>query len=306
MQTTLKKNRSAGARLAAVMKKNWGAWLLLLPAVLCIYFFIIRPQIECIYWSFFNMKGYNLQDFAGLDNYKRVLSDTTFLKTLWNTCQYVLWSLLIGAGLPVIIAVILNEMVHIRNTLRFCVYFPSALPGVAIMMLWYLIYYPDQGGLLNMILSHFGAGPYGWLQDENWTILYIVISMTWSGAGATAIYYFAALQGVSKELYEAALIDGAGFVRRFRVVTFPHISGVFLLFVVKQIIGVFSIMEQPLQMTDGGPNDASLTLGLMAYRYGFVSVRPQLAMAVSVIMFVILLFLTCFYFKLNKKIESNY
>lgn len=306
MQTALKKNKSAGAKLAAVLKKNWGAWLLLLPAVVCIYFFIIRPQIECIYWSFFNMKGYTLQDFAGLDNYKRVLSDTTFLKTLWNTCQYVLWSLLIGAGLPVVIAVILNEMVHIRNTLRFCVYFPSALPGVAIMMLWYLIYYPDQGGLLNMILSHFGAGPYGWLQDENWTILYIVISMTWSGAGATAIYYFAALQGVSKELYEAALIDGAGFVRRFRVVTFPHISGVFLLFVVKQIIGVFSIMEQPLQMTDGGPNDASLTLGLMAYRYGFVSVRPQLAMAVSVIMFVILLFLTCFYFKLNKKIESNY
>lgn len=252
------------------------------------------------------MKGYSVESFAGFDNYKRILTDTTFLKTLWNTCQYVLWSLVIGAVLPVIVAVVLNEMVHMRNTFRFCVYFPSALPGVAVMMLWYLIYYPDQGGLLNIILSKMNIAPYVWLQDESKTILYIVISMTWGGAGATAIYYFAALQGVNKELYEAAMIDGAGFFKRFRIITFPYISGVFLLFLVKQIIAVFSIMEQPLQMTDGGPNDASMTLGLMAYRFGFVSVRPQLAMTINVIMFVILLFLTCFYFKLNKKIESDY
>lgn len=256
--------------------------------------------------SFFNMKGYSIGSFAGLDNYKRVLTDTTFLKTLWNTFQYVFWSLIVGAGLPVVMAVILNEMVHWRNTFRLCIYFPSVLPGVAVMMIWYLIYYPDQSGLLNMLLSSLGLNTYEWLQDSNWTILYIIISMTWSGAGHTAIYYFAALQGVNKELYEAAMIDGAGFFKRFKVVTFPHISGVFLLFVVKQIINVFSIMEQPLQMTDGGPNDASMTLGLMSYKFAFVSVRPQLAMAVSVIMFVILLICTCFYFKLNKKIESNF
>lgn len=297
---------SKRSSLKSVIAKNWGPWLLILPAVLCIYFFIIRPQIQCIYWSFFDMKGYTADGFVGLANYKRILSDTTFLKILWNTVQYVVWSLVIGAVLPVIVAVVLNELVHMRKTFRFFVYFPSALPGVAIMMLWYLIYFPDHGGLLNMILSKFGAEPYVWLQDERWTILYIVISMTWAGAGSTAIYYFAALQGVNRELYEAAMIDGAGFFRRFRIVTFPHISGVFLLFVVRQIIAVFSIMEQPMQMTDGGPNNASMTLGLMAYRFGFVSVRPQLAMAVSTIMFVILLFMTCFYFKINKRIESKY
>lgn len=250
------------------------------------------------------MQGYTIGEFVGIENYRRVLSDTMFLRTLWNTCLYVFWSLVIGFVLPIVMAVILNELVHMRNSMRVMAYFPSVLPGVAVMLLWYLMYYPDQGGLLNMLLGKMGMEPYVWLQDANWNILYIIISMTWSGAGATVIYYFAALQGVKRELYEAAVIDGAGFFRRFWTVTFPHISGVVLLFLISQIINVFSVMEQPLQMTDGGPNGSSMTLGLLSYQYGFVSIKPQFAMAVGVIMFLILIVFTAFYFALNKKVEA--
>lgn len=285
--------------------KDLGAWVLILPAVLCIYLFIIRPQVQGIWWSFFNMQGYKVKEFVGFANYKQVMSDTMFVKTLWNTCQYVIWSLLIGFLLPILVAVVLNEIVHFRNTFRFLTYFPAILPGMAVSLLWYMMYYPDQGGLLNMIGSWLGLQPYTWLQDSNHTIMYIVISMTWCGCGATAIYYFASLQGVSRELYEAAIIDGAGFIRRFFTVTLPHLSGITLLFLVKQIIGVFNIMEQPMQMTDGGPNGASNTLGLVAYKYGFVNIKPQLAMAVGVIMFLILMVLTIFYFYLDKKIETD-
>lgn len=292
-------------RIILPNENDLSGWLLILPAVLCVWFFVLRPQIMGVYWSFFDMKGYTVTDFVGLANYKRVISDTMFLKTLLNTCQYVIWSLVVGFLLPIILAVALNEMVHNRNFFRVLVYFPSALPGVAVFMLWYFMYYPDNGGLLNMVLGAFGHPPYIWLQSARWTILFIVISITWSGAGATAIYYFASLQGVSRELYEAAIIDGAGFIKRFKVVAFPHISGIVLLFFVRQIISVFSIMEQPLQMTDGGPNGASVTLGLQIYKYGFVSIRPQLAMALGVIMFFILMAITCFYFYLNKKVESN-
>ena len=281
------------------------AWILLLPAVLCIYLFIIRPQVMGVYWSFFNMKGYKVQEFVGLANYRQVISDTMFVKTMWNTFQYVLWSLVLGFLLPILVAVILNELVHARNTFRFCTNFPAVLPGMAVSLLWYLMYYPDQGGLLNMIGSRFGLQPYAWLQDSKNTIKLIVLSMTWNGCGSTAIYYFASLQGVSRELYEAAIIDGAGFIKRFFTVTVPHISGIALLFLVRQIIGVFSIMEQPMQMTDGGPNGASNTLGLLAYKYGFVSIKPQLAMAVGVIMFLILMVFTLFYFYLDKKIERD-
>lgn len=285
--------------------KDLGAWLLILPAILCVYLFIIRPQVTGIWWSFFDMKGYKVEEFVGFANYKQVIQDTMFVKTLGNTFKYVFWSLVIGFLLPIVVAVILNEMVHFRNTFRFLTYFPAILPGMAVSLLWYMMYYPDQGGLLNMIGSWFGLAPYSWLQDAKNTIMLIVVSMTWSGCGGTAIYYFASLQGVSRELYEAAIIDGAGFVRRFFTVTMPHLSGITLLFLVKQIIGVFNIMEQPMQMTDGGPNGASNTLGLIAYKYGFVSIKPQLAMAVGVIMFLILMVLTIFYFYLDKKIETD-
>ena len=288
------------------LKRDNVALLLIAPAIICTYFFTIRPQITGMIWSFFEMNGYTAGKFAGLANYKRVIHDTMFATTLMNTFKYVFWSLIIGYLLPLIIAILLNETVHFRKSFRFWVYFPSILPAASIFMLWNFIYYPDAGGLLNMARSFFGLAPYGWLQDSSKTIIYIVITMTWSGAGATALYYFASLQGVSRELYEAALIDGAGFFKRLRHVTLPHISGIALLFLVRQIIGVFSVMEQPLQMTDGGPNGASMTLGLLAYRYGFVYIKPALAMSVGVIMFVILILATFFYYRLSNKIESNY
>lgn len=300
-------SKATGRRRKSVWiptKRDVNAWIIILPALILIYLCILRPQILGTYWSFFDMKGYKVQKFVGLANYKMVMADSMFLKTLWNTCQYVLWSIVIGYFLPIIIAILLNETVHFRNTCRVLIYFPSILPTAGVALLWYFMFYPDAGGLLNMVGAAFGLEPYVWLQDSKRTIMYIIISMTWSGCGSSVIYYFAALQGVSRELYEAAIIDGAGFFRRIRTITLPHISGIALLFLVRQIISVFSVMEQPLQMTDGGPNGASTTLGLLAYKYGFVSIKPNLAMAVGVIMFLILAVITCFYFCLDRKIEK--
>lgn len=287
-----------------ILKKNWSGWLLLLPAALVLYFFVIRPTFLGAYWSLFNMKGFKVTNFVGLDNYKRVITDMAFMKNLWNTCQYVLWSIVLGYPLPIILAVLLNEAVHLRKTFRFLIYFPGILPGVAVSLLWFFVLSPDQGGLFNQILANFGMEPYGWLQDGNWTIFYIILSMTWSGCGGTAIYYFAALQGVSRELYEAAIMDGAGFMRRFWVVTLPCIYNISLLFLVRQIIGVFSVMDQVMQMTDGGPNGASMTLGLQIYRYAFVDYRPQFAMALGMVMFFLMIGFTIFYFYMDKKLSE--
>ncbi len=286
-------------------KKSISGWLLVLPAILCVYFVIVRPQVLGIVYSFVKMKGFRITGWAGLENYVRVVKDSLFPKLLTNTFLYTFWSIIIGYFVPILLAIVLNEMVHFRNGFRIMSYFPAALPGVAVMMLWYFLYYPDASGLFNMILVKLGLKSYIWLQDPKWVIPWIVVPMTWHGAGATALYYFAALQSVNRELYEAAMMDGAGFIRRIRVVAFPHIAAISLLFLVKQIIGVFSVMEQPLQMTDGGPNNASMSLGLQAYKYAFVQNKPQLAMALSVIMFLILCVATIFYFKMEKKMSDN-
>ncbi|MCR4718948.1 MAG: sugar ABC transporter permease [Firmicutes bacterium] len=287
------------------IKKSVPGWILIFPALFLVYFLVIRTQALCIAYSFAEMKGFRITGFAGVDNYIRVVKDSLFLKLLGNTFMYTLWSILIGYFVPIVLAIALNEMVHFRSGFRVITYFPSALPGVAVMMLWYFMYYPDASGLFNVILNKMGFPSYGWLQDVRWTIPFIVLSMTWQGAGATTLYYFAALQGVSRELYEAAMIDGAGFLRRIRTVALPHISVISLLFLVRQILAVFTVMEQPLQMTDGGPNNASMSLGLQTYKYAFVQNRPQLAMALSVIMFLILCIATVFYFKMEKKLSEN-
>ena len=267
----LNKQASRGIRKKTRFRNGLEAWILMLPMVIVLYLMIWRPTVLGAVWSFFKMRAYTPVEFCGLDNFRKVISHTQFLPTLWNTVQYVFWSLVIGFLPPVIIAVIINEMVYFNKGLRVTIYLPAVIPGIAAMLMWYYIYYPDQTGLLNMLLSKFGIEPYGWLNDPNFTIIGIIIYSTWHGFAGTMLLYYAAVQSVSVELYEAALIDGAGVWKRAWHVTRPQLAGILLLNLVRQIIGVFQILEQPLAMTGGGPNGASISLGYQLYQYGFNS-----------------------------------
>ncbi len=289
-------------------RNNIDAWILMLPMVLILYLFVWRPTVLGGVWSFFDMKAYTVDEFCGFDNFRKVITHTQFLPMLWNTVQYVFWSLIIGFLPPLFIAIMINEIIHFKGGFRVLIYIPAVIPGIAAMLMWYFIYYPDQTGLLNMLLGKLGMDPYTWLNDPNFAIIGIVIFMTWKGFAGTMLLYYASLQGVSVELYEAALIDGAGPFKRLWHVTRPAIEGLLLLNLVRQIIGVFQTMEQPLAMTGGGPNGASTTLSYQLYQYGFNSGGKSTgqAMALGVIIFMILIVFTIFYFWLNKKVESRY
>ncbi len=303
---TVKLKKRTGGKVR--IGKEIRAWALLIPSVVLFFLLVWRPTVLGTVWSFFKMDAYTPREFCGFDNYIRVLTHTQFLPTLWNTVQYVLWSLVLGYLPPVIIAVMINEMVHFNNGFRSVIYLPAIIPGIAAMLIWYYIYYPDQTGLLNMLLMKMGMEPYMWLNDPKFAIVGIIIYSTWKGFPGTMILYLAALQSVSSELYEAALLDGAGIWKRAWNVTRPQIEGVMLLNFVNQIIGVFQIMEQPLAMTGGGPNGASVSLSYQLYQYGFNSGGKGTgqAMALGVIIFAILLVMTIFYFRLNKRVESRY
>ncbi len=290
------------------LRNNIDAWILLLPAVVVLYLLIWRPTVLGAVWAFFKMNAYTPGDFCGFDNFRKVITHTQFLPTLWNTVQYVLWSLVLGYLPPVVIAVIINEMVHFKSGFRVTIYLPAVIPGIAAMLMWYYIYYPDQTGLLNMLLVKMGMQPFGWLNNPKFVIPGIMIYSTWHGFAGTMLLYYASVQSVSVELYEAALIDGAGVWKRAWNVTRPQIEGILLLNLIRQIIGVFQIMEQPLAMTGGGPNGASISLSYQLYQYGFNSGGKGTgqAMALGVIIFLILIVFTIFYFYLNKKVEERY
>ena len=290
------------------LRNNIDAWVLMLPMVIILFLFVWRPTVLGGVWSFFNMRGYTPTEFCGIDNYVKVITHTQFIPILLNTVKYVFWSLIIGFLPPLFLAIMVNEIVHFKNAFRVIIYIPAVIPGIAAMLIWYFMYYPNNTGLLNMILTKLGMEPYGWLNDPNFAIIGIVIYSTWKSYGATMLLYYAALQGVSPELYEAAIIDGAGPWKRLWYVTRPAIEGLLLLNLVRQIISVFQILEQPLAMTGGGPNGASTSISYQLYQYGFNSGGRGTgqAMALGVIIFLILIVFTIFYFRLNKKVENRY
>lgn len=293
---------------AGSKKKNLSGWIFLLPLVLILYLMVWRSTAFGIGMSFFRMQGYKLKEFCGFDNYVMVIKHTQFVTILSNTVQYVFWSLIIGFLPPLFIAVLLNEVIHWRGFFRTFIYIPTIIPGISAMLIWYYLYLPDQTGLLNMLLSVFGIEAQKWLNDPSFAKIGIIIYMTWKSFGGAMLLYFSALQGVSAELYEASILDGAGAFKRFWNVTRPGIEGVLLLNLVSQIIGVFQIIDQPLAMTGGGPNGATMSMGLQLYQYGFNSGGKGTgqAMALGVIIFLILIVMTIFYFKLNKKVEERY
>jgi len=287
------------------LSNNFAGWLFILPAIILMYLFVWRPTVMGFVWSLFKMKGYTPKNYIGLQNYIEVMKDTQFIPLFVNTLKYVAWSIIIGFLPPIILAIMVNEMVYFKQKIMTFLYLPAIIPAIAVSLLWKQMYDPTDMGLLNMILTKLGMHSYQWLDDGKFTILWIVVSMTWKGFPGAMLLYYSALQGVKQELYEAATLDGAGIVRRAWYVTRPQIMGVLILNFVRQIIGVFQVMEQPLSMTGGGPDGASASLGYQLYKYGFVTQRVGHAMALGTIIFVVLIFMTIFYFRLNKKLEES-
>lgn len=284
------------------LQRNVPGWLLILPSLFLFVMLVWRPIIVGISYSFFDLKGFEPIGFVGIKNYIDVLSDTNFLKTLWNTVQYVFWSCM-GFPLAFIFAVMLNEMLHGSQFIKISTYLPNIVPSIAVAMIWKMVYMDGEGGLLNMLLYYLGVEPMSWLGNKSLVIPLIVFTLVWKGCGGSMIMYLATLQGINQELYEAARLDGAGFFGRIRYVLFPYMKGTLLLLFVQQIIGVFNISEQPLTMTGGGPNGASLSLGLTNYFYAFKYGQYDKSLALGVVTFLILISLTFLYHRLEKNAD---
>lgn len=295
--------RRGVSRLASFRNQAF-MWLLLLPTLSALILCHWNPIIRGMITSLFSTKGFKLVEFVGLQNFKNVLNDTMFMQTLLNTVEYVVWSIVIGALPPLVLAIAINESVHFKEGFKILTYLPTIAPALAASLIWVNIFSPAPGGMANIALKALGLPTSQWLLNEKLTIPLIVVSMTWKGYGATMLLYLSALQTLNQDLYEAAVIDGAGIWKRLFKITLPHLAPTILLMLINQIIGVFQIFDQPLVMTDGGPNNASLTLGLTSYKMAFSYMQVDRSMALGTVSFFILLFATLFYFKMQKKLEN--
>ena len=281
-------------------KRELGAWLVILPGLALFAFFIWEPLVEALRLSLYEANGIRTVRFVGLENYRSVVAQPDFWPAVGNTFLYLLWSLAIGFLVPIALAVCIQESVRGKSLYRTAVYLPNIVPALATVFLWRYIFKSDGYGALNMMLGVFGVPAQNWLNNAGRVIPLIVVTMTWKGAGATALLYLAGLQGISPELYEAAIIDGANVRQRVFRVGLPQLYGLIRTLFILQVIAVFQILYEPLVMTNGGPNNASVSLMQLVFRYAFEKFDYSRASAVSVLISLALVALTLLYNRVNR------
>lgn len=287
------------------LKYDLRSWLIGLPTILLFVFFVYEPIVSGVVLSLFKTKGFKIKDFAGLKNYVDVINDRLFTITVVNSFKYTIWSLLLGFLIPIIVAVIINEMVHWKSFMKISVYTPVMVPGVAAFLIWQFFFEPGDGGVLNVLFSKIGLPQLQYLQDPKLTIPLIVLTMTWKSFGSTVLIYLASLQGINNELYEAAAIDGAGILRKLTHITVPAIYNMARLMLILQIIAVFQVMVEPMVMTGGGPDNASVSLMFLNYKFAFVNFQAGKSMALCVIVSFFLIILTVLQLKLIKEKDTE-
>ena len=282
-------------------KRDLMGWLVILPPVILFAFFVWEPLLESVRLSLYSARGVELQEFVGLQNYIEVFNDVNFKAAFLNTFKYIGWSLIIGFVVPIILAIFISETVRLKSFFRFAVYLPNIMPGMAVALLWVYFFKPGDTGVLNILLGKCGIVPSAWLNNAALVIPLIVIALTWKGAGSTSLIYMAGISGINPEYYEAAAIDGAGIGQRIFHVTIPCILSLGKTMLILQVIAVFQILYEPLVLTNGGPNNASLSIMLLVYKYAFNKYDYPNAAALSVVICIVLILLSGLYMALTRK-----
>ncbi len=300
------KKRSHSLAAGARRSESFKSWLIMLPGLILMTFFVWEPLLESVRMSLYKTENIELVKFIGLKNFISVMGKTNFTQALVNTFAYTFWSLLIGFVLPIALAMLIGETVRGKGLFRTAAYLPNMLPGLAVIILWSAFFSGEKSGVLNILLGKLGIPTQTYLTRSNLVIPIIISIATWKGAGATALIYMAAMASVNPELYEAAAIDGASVWQRVIHILLPSIRKLAGTLLILQIISVFQIMYEPMVLTKGGPDNASLSLMQLMWQYAFGgSMDYGKASAVAVIVTVILLGMTAVYSYFNNK-ESDW
>ncbi|WP_035177235.1 carbohydrate ABC transporter permease [Alkalihalobacterium bogoriense] len=281
-------------------KESRIAYLFILPMVIQFVIFTSGPMLYSMYISLTDWNILQSANFVGLSNYVSIFNDSRFYQSLWNTGVYLL-GVPIGLFLSLIIAIWMNQGIRGTSIYRMIYYLPAISSIVAITILWQWIYNTDYG-LMNYFLGFFGIDGPNWIGNEKFIKPAIIIMGIWKGIGVTIIFYLAALQSVPKALYEAAEIDGANFIHKFRYVTVPLITPITFFLVVTGIINSLQIfVEIQIMVPDGGANYAAASIVFYLWQKAFVYYEMGYASALAWVLGFIMFLVTFIQFKLSSR-----
>lgn len=263
--------------------QTWG-YLFLLPMFLLLVVFKFIPMIQAFWLSLTDYDLLTPPRFIGFRNYTHLLNDPLFHQSVGATLYYVfgtcipLWVLALG------LALIFDTRLPVKNWLRSAYFMPAVMPVVVYAVIWRFMFHPY--GLLNVGLEQVGLGPVDWLSDARAVIPAFILSSEWRFVPYFMIIYLAGLQNVPQEYQEAASIDGASTLQRFRYITLPLLRPTILLVIVISIIQMSKVFVNVLIISGGGPYGLSRVLPLFIYQTGFQFFKMGMACAASIFLLV--------------------
>ena len=250
-----------------IRREHINGWLFIAPALVLLGVFLIYPIIWSLWMSFQTGRGMNFS-FGGLANIQRLIQDTVFLHALSNTLIFLVVQVPIMIILALLFAVALNDSkLWGRSFFRTAIFLPCVTSLVAYAVLFKSMFGAE--GVINVALTAIGLGPIPWLTDPFWAKVLIIIAITWRWTGYNMIFYLAALQNIDRSIYESARIDGVPPWARFWYITVPMLKPVILFTTVISTIGTLQLFDEPYNITEGGPSDATRTLSYYIYDLTF-------------------------------------
>jgi multiple sugar transport system permease protein len=283
--------RAVGWRGSPKRREAIAFYLFISPWIFGFLVFTVGPIIASAYFSFTQYDIANAPKWVGLTNYQNLFSDPIFWKSITVTLHFAVLALPLGLVASIALALLLNLKLPGLSVWRTLYYFPSVISGVAVALLWQLIFQPSFGVLNVFIYTTFHIIGPQWAFDEAWVIPMFVIMSLWS-VGGSMLIYLGGLQGIPTQLYEAAEIDGANAWHRLWTVTLPMLTPVILFNLILGIIGAFSYFTNAYVMTQGGPNYGSYFYLLMLYQTAWQFLKMGLASAMAWLFFLLVLVIT--------------
>jgi len=283
-------NRPSSARFA-LRQWNWVVPAFVAPAALILIVLMALPMANAVVLTFQFWNGMTPPSWIGLSNYQTLFSEPLFWSALRNTAYYTIATVVLKTSLPLILASLLSSGVRFSVFFRTMYFMPVVISLAISGLLWKMIYEPNFG-LLNETLRFIGLGNFTqiWLGSSNTVMPSIIAVSLWQGLGFYLLIFYAAIQGVPSDLYDAAKMDNANALRRFWHVTVPMLRPVIVLVIVLNTINGVKVFDQVWAMTAGGPNHASDTLGTYLYSTAFGSVgNPQFGYATTIAMVILVL-----------------
>ena len=281
---------------------NRTGWCFVIPSVILIILFVFYPMVQALITSFQTGAGNNLT-FAGIANYKRLLTDTTFRKALFNTILYLIIQVPIMTLLALVISSMLNnKKLKFKGFFRTAIFLPCVTSLVAYSIVFKSLFATD--GFVNAILMKLNliAEPISWITDPVWAKVLIILAITWRWTGYNMVFYLSGLQGIDDSIYEAADIDGAGAFEKFKSITLPMLKPIILFTTINSTIGTLQLFDETMNITQGGPANATITISQYIYNILF-KYSPDFgyAAAVSYVIVVMIVVLSFIQMKVGDK-----